>query len=217
MDRHVARTAARGGDRQRRTAARYDLAALLAGDDQTQVFFDADVATITGAAAAKRLALLDGLLTAHGRTTELQHQLGDAAGSIATIAQPTVAGRAAQVFIGHERSVVFDHEVEISNSAAMSNPVVGARRAGLWGCAVVDGDGANQLLTGCWLAVAQAPLTERNHLSDPPATLQLGTAQAATFSWQAPMPFDAVQVLGDGPPWRGKGAAPKLSVQLRRR
>ncbi|MCB9885372.1 MAG: hypothetical protein H6838_07760 [Planctomycetes bacterium] len=160
-------------------------------------------------------ALVDQLLSACATTRELRCELRSGDRTIAAIHQPVLFDRTAQAFVGEERSIVVDHEVEISESAAMTNPVVGGRRAGLWWRAAASDAGPAPVLDGCWLVATQGPLRIHQHSSSPPATLQLGDATVATFPWLGPIAAGRPTALGDGPGWTPDSPATQLTIELR--
>lgn len=145
---------------------------------------------------------------------ELRHEVKSAGGAAIELALPVLHGRTAAAFVGRERAIVRDHETEIASGAAMTNPVVGAVRSGLWTHVQVRRDAAGWRTEGCWSLAAQAPMREREHASEPPATMQLPTANLAVFPWDGPFPAGEAQDLGDGPAWTPQGTPTRLFVRL---
>ena len=55
--------------------------------------------------------------------------------------QPCLADRASAAFVGGERAVLKDHEVEIAEASQLANPVIGIVRTGMWSTATAVASG----------------------------------------------------------------------------
>jgi hypothetical protein len=184
------------------------------GDHPPTVAGDVLCFTGTSAECANLAATLRALQQDLLQQAELRHEVRGPGGTALELALPVLHGRTAAAFVGRERAIVRDHETEIASGAAMTNPVVGAVRSGLWTHVQLRCDTAGWRTEGCWSLAAQAPLRSREHASEPPATMQLPTASLAVFPWDGPFPAGAEQDLGEGPAWTPAGPPTRLFVRL---
>ena len=164
-------------------------------------------------ASARADALLRALF-ANLTPATLRSRITAEGGSPLELVQPLLAGRSAAAFVGRERSVIRDQEVEISGSISGSNPVVGIVRSGLWLGAIASRGGAGWHMTGSWSIAAYDEPRVREHSEKPRMILHLVDYRTTTLPWDAPMPLHHEHQLGDGPAWRAGGVATRVSVQL---
>ena len=130
------------------------------------------------------------------------------------LVQPVLADRAAGAFVGRERAVVKDQEVEIAAKAQASNPVVGVAYSGLWLGATAARSGDGWHVNGVWSLAAHQEPRERQHADRVPMVLQLVDYRLTTLPWDAAMAANVEHALGDGPAWAKGGAATRVTVKL---
>jgi hypothetical protein len=164
--------------------------------------------------ACRRSDLALQQLFASLRTVTLHSRVGSDAGGALELVQPLLADRAAGAFVGRERAILRDHEVEISTKAQASNPVIGIAYSGLWLHAIVARAGAGWHVAGSWSVAMHDEPRLREHLEKPPMTMQLVDYRQTTLPWDALMTPDQEHVLGDGPSWKKDGPATSVSVRL---
>jgi hypothetical protein len=130
------------------------------------------------------------------------------------LVQPVFADRAAGAFVGRERAVVKDHEVEIAAKAQASNPVIGVAFSGLWLGATAARSGDGWHMSGVWSLAAHGEPRERQHADRAPMVMQLVDYRLTTLPWDAAMPPNVEHALGDGPAWTKDGPATRVAVKL---
>lgn len=140
---------------------------------------------------------------------------GGAAGADSIeLLQPALLERTGAAFVGRERAVVQDFEVEIAARAEAANPVVRRARSGLSAHFRVAPLGSRLATAGLWLATTSEPPRERTLREKPPMTMQQVDVHAAAFPWDGEMPVDQELVLGSGPPLAAGADASELAVRL---
>jgi hypothetical protein len=128
--------------------------------------------------------------------------------------QPVLADQAAGAFVGRERSVVRDQEVEIASTAQAANPVIGVANSGLWLHAVAARNGANWHVAGTWSLAAHDEPRVREHDDRVRMVMQLVDYRTTTLPWDAAMAPNVEHALGDGPAWTKDGPATRVTVKL---
>lgn len=194
---------------------RSDLEALLPLRPDAEVTVTNQLVVVSGNAEACRL--VDTMLqqqTAAIRPAAWQVRATAAGGKPLELVQPILNDRAAAAFVGRERAVVHDFEVEIAARAAAANPVIGIARSGLWFGATTTAIGAGHHVTGSWsLAAFDAPQV-RVHAAAVPLLVQLVDYRLAALPWDAAMATNQEHLLGNGPPWERDGPPTTVSVTL---
>jgi hypothetical protein len=127
------------------------------------------------------------------------------------LAQPVLAGQSTAAFVGRERMLIRDFEVEIAARAAASNPVLDTARSGLWLCVRPVANGPTWHVSGSW---SLARHRQHEHNEAQPVVLHQTDVRTTTLPWQAPMPLDQDHVLGNGPAWADNGPPTTLRVRL---
>lgn len=130
------------------------------------------------------------------------------------LAQPVLAGHSTAAFVGRERMLIRDFEVEIAARAAASNPVLDAARSGLWVCVRPVANGPTWHVSGSWSLARHGAPRQHEHNEAQPVVLHQTDVRTTTLPWQAPMPLDQDHVLGNGPAWADGGAPTTLRVRL---
>lgn len=127
---------------------------------------------------------------------------------------PMLADRAAGAFVGRERAVIRDQDVEIASRAQMGNPSVTVAYSGLWLSATAGDVGQGWHVAGLWSLAAHAEPRLREVKDKPPMALTLVDYRTTALPWDALMPANQEHALGDGPAWIAGGPATKVSVVL---
>jgi hypothetical protein len=153
------------------------------------------------------------------RNAEVQVVLTEAGGThkaLLSMAQPSLLGREAWFFLGHEQACIADFEVEIGKQAAANNPIVRVAQAGIWSRVRLRPAAGGLSCDALWQVAAQQPPRERPFPGSPPGNLGLITTDVAAFPWDAPMQAARELDLGDGPPFLidGKSVPSRLTVQV---
>jgi len=112
-----------------------------------------------------------------------------------SIVQPLLANMQSRAFIGTERSVIGDHEVEIASKAGISNPVVFIMRAGVWSRVAGHSMGRNWNIEGLWSTATQLAVHQHNQVGTPPMSMQLPDYKMASWPWDGQMAVNQPQVL----------------------
>ncbi|MFT4515116.1 MAG: hypothetical protein ACI91B_003829 [Planctomycetota bacterium] len=120
------------------------------------------------------------------------------------IVQPVLANMQAEAFIGTERAVVGDHEVEIAQETNINNPIVKVVRSGVWSRLTGHAMARNWNIEGLWRSAQQLPARYRVQSSKPPVNMQLPDYKSSAWPWDGPIPLNTVQEL-----------APHFSVQVK--
>jgi hypothetical protein len=196
---------------------RTDLQRLMTLRPSTEVTVSDQVLILSGEADACRIA--DALLQqlAAGVQNAAWHVRATADGKPPLeLVQPILNGRSAAAFVGRERAIVRDFEVEIAAKAAIANPVVGVVRSGLWfGATTIAGTaGAGQHVTGSWSLAAFDPPSVRVHEAATPLHIQVVDYRLTTLPWDSVMTTGQDHALGNGPAWESGGPATAVSVKL---
>jgi hypothetical protein len=110
----------------------------------------------------------------------------------------------AEAFIGTERALIGDHEVEIAQEASSNNPTVKVVRSGVWSRLTGHAMARNWNVEGLWRSVKQLPSRYRMQSQEPALNMQLPDYKTSTWPWDGPMPLNTEQVL-----------APHFSVKLK--
>lgn len=150
---------------------------------------------INGNAAicARAEAALKQLVDAQVLYAELRvHQTEQGATSIV---QPLLANMQANAFIGTERAVISDHEVEIAENANISNPVVRVMRAGVWSRVTGHAMGRNWNIEGLWRSAEQLPARPHMQVGKPAMAMQLPDYKTSTWPWDGRMETNTPQAL----------------------
>jgi hypothetical protein len=192
-----------------------------------------DLTRLLEAVPPAEIDLVDGFLCVYGdadtcrRADALLSQLFDALrpaalhstvatghGTTLEVVQPVLADHPAFAFVGRERAVVFDHEVEIASKAQVANPQVTTAYSGLWLDANPCLANSAWHLIGNWSVAAHDVPRIREHAEKPPMTLQLVDYRFTRLPWSAPIAPNQDHELGDGPAWTAGGAPTRLSIRL---
>lgn len=118
--------------------------------------------------------------------------------------QPVLANMQAEVFVGTERALLADHEVEIAQEANITNPIVQIARAGVWSRVTGHVMERNWNVEGIWRTVSQRPALWRTQPQKPSLNIQMADYDTSTWSWDGPMPLGESQAL-----------SPYFSVELK--
>lgn len=192
-----------------------DLLSLLAAEPPTTALLDGGVLVLQGdvegcrRGEARLRELFAGLRTVALRASVV----GDGVPAL-EIVQPGLADRMASAFVGRERAVVRDFEVEVANQVRAGNPVIDCTYSGLWLHATIVPVANGWHTAGLWTVAAYDEPRQRLHDETPPMRLQLVDYRATATPWDASMAVDQDQVLGDGPAWTVGGAATRITVRL---
>ncbi|HZN39559.1 MAG TPA: hypothetical protein VFD82_12195 [Planctomycetota bacterium] len=194
--------------------ANNDLLPLLNVQPPAEVLLEGTTLVVHGDPGACRQcdALLQQLAGGLRAATLHTRAVGD--GEVLELVQPVFADRAAGAFVGRERAVVKDHEVEIAAKMQAANPVVGVAYSGLWLGATAARSGDGWHMTGVWSLAAHDEPRERRHADRAPMVLQLVDYRLTTLPWDAAMAPNVEQALGDGPAWTKDGPATRVAVKL---
>ena len=192
-----------------------DLVPLLNVRPPAEVLLEGTTLVVHGDALACRqcdalLQQLAGELRA--ATLQTRALANDAAGL--ELVQPVFADRAAGAFVGRERAVVKDQEVEIAAKMQAPNPVIGVAYSGLWLGATAARSGEGWHMTGVWSLGAHDEPRERRHVDRVPMVVQLVDYRLTTLPWDAAMAPNVEHALGGGPAWTKDGPATRVSVKL---
>ncbi len=133
------------------------------------------------------------------------------------LVQPLLGGRATAAFVGTERALVRDYEVEIASRSTAGNPVIGVARSGLWLATTAHEQGGSWHVTGSWSLAAHDEPRLHVHAETQPLLLHVPDYRTTTLPWDATMPLDLDHVLGQGPAWTTNGAPTQVTVRLTRR
>lgn len=137
-----------------------------------------------------------------------------AGGDAIELAQPVLGGHSTAAFVGRERMLIRDFEVEIAARAAASNPVLDTARSGLWLCVLPLANGPTWHVAGSWSLARHGAPRQHEHGEVQPVVLHQTDVRTTTLPWQAPMPLDQEHVLGNGPAWADNGTPTTLRVRL---
>jgi hypothetical protein len=192
-----------------------DLVPLLNVRPPADVLLEGTTLVVHGDALACRqcdalLQQLAGELRA--ATLQTRALANDAAGL--ELVQPVFADRAAGAFVGRERAVVKDQEVEIAAKMQAPNPVIGVAYSGLWLGATAARSGDGWHMAGVWSLGAHDEPRERRHVDRVPMVVQLVDYRLTTLPWDAAMAPNVEHALGGGPAWTKDGPATRVSVKL---
>ncbi|MFT7536824.1 MAG: hypothetical protein ACI85K_002778 [Hyphomicrobiaceae bacterium] len=157
------------------------------------------------AVCARAEAALGQLVDAQLQQAELRITQTSKNDHVAThIVQPVLANMQAEAFIGTERALIGDHEVEIAQEASSNNPTVKVVRSGVWSRLTGHAMARNWNVEGLWRSVKQLPSRYRMQSQEPALNMQLPDYKTSTWPWDGPMPLNTEQVL-----------APHFSVKLK--
>lgn len=190
-----------GPESERRLLAPADVSSLL-GDVSTahvaagHLIWTGDPARIE--AARDALARIS-LAQSDGYALRMTRD-GTAGQGAVTLVQPVLANHPSHAFLGSERSIVRDHEVEIAAKAAMSNPVVDTSRSGLWSwCTVAPGHGdGDDFVDGIWRSAQQRPARLRSFATEPTMLVECNETRTSTWPWSGAAPTDRELELSPG-------------------
>lgn len=159
------------------------------------------------AACARAESALRQLVEAQLQQTELRVEQFAKEGVVTTtVVQPMLANMQTRAFIGTEQALIGDHEVEIAEDAANSNPTVRIVRSGVWSRSTGHELGAGWNIEGLWRTAELLTIRERSQLGKPTMIMHLPDYTTSTWSWDGPMPSNQQQLL-----------APHFGVQIRSR
>ena len=132
------------------------------------------------------------------------------------LVQPTLGNHAAAAFVGSERAVVRDQEVEIAAKASSANPVIGIARSGLafGGTASPAGDQTSYVDATWTMSVHSAPRERQHADAAAPMTMQLIDYRTVVLPWQTLMATGPLHELGTGPAWVAGGPTTAISARL---
>lgn len=197
-----------------------ELLRLLHGQQPGSVeLFDGILVARGDVATNPRCNRLLAQLAADMATARLASRVAtDAAGAAGAdameLAQPVLGGHSAAAFVGRERMLIRDFEVEIAARAAASNPVLDTARSGLWLCVLPIANGPTWHVAGSWSLARHGAPRQHAHDEAQPVVLHQTDVRTTTLPWQAPMPLDQDHVLGNGPAWADNGPPTTLHVRL---
>jgi hypothetical protein len=198
-----------------------ELLRLLQGQQPGGVeLFDGILIARGDVAANPRCNRLLAQLAADMATARLVSRVAtDAAGAAGAadaieLAQPVLGGHGAAAFVGRERMLIRDFEVEIAARAAASNPVLDTARSGLWLCVLPLANGPTWHVSGNWSLARHGAPRPHEHDEVELVVLHQTDVRTTTLPWQAPMPLDQDHVLGNGPAWADNGPPTTLRVRL---
>lgn len=130
------------------------------------------------------------------------------------LVQPMLNDCPAGAFIGRERLLLSDQEVEIAQKSSIANPVVGIARTGLWLNATGSRSAGGWHLSGLWTAQAHDTPRLRLQVGQPAMHLQLVDYRTVVLPWDAPIAAGSDVALGDGPAWTQDAPPTKVSITL---
>lgn len=170
-----------------------DLAMFVAPDGNA--IQDAGVLVVHDNAAicARAEAALQQLVDAQLSQAELR--VAQTESNATSIVQPLLANMQSRAFIGTERSVIGDHEVEIASKAGISNPVVFIVRAGVWSRVAGHPMGRTWNIEGLWSSATQLQVQQHNQVGTPPMSMQLPDYKMASWPWDGQMATNKPQTL----------------------
>lgn len=137
----------------------------------------------------------------------------DPAGAFELV-QPTLAGHTAAAFLGTERPLIRDYQVEIASRASIAVPVVSVARSGLWLEAIGDQVGDGWHVTGAWSVATHGAPRLRRFAEERPLDLQLTDYRTTTLPWDGTMPAGHDHELGQAPPLGPDGRQSRVRVAL---
>ncbi len=192
-----------------------ELMAAIATPETNELGVEGTTLIVQGSPASCRQSeMLLQQLVAQLRPAAL-HTRAAADGEVALeLVQPVFADRAAGAFVGRERAVVRDFEVEIASRANAPNPVVGVAASGLWLGATAARNGSGWHVTGTWSLAAHDEPRVRTHADREHMVMQLVDYRTTTLPWDAAMTPNQDHALGDGPAWTKAGPATRVTVRL---
>ena len=192
-----------------------ELLAAITPQENAEIGIEGSLLVVHGNADACRQcdALLQ-QLAAELRPVALHTRAGTDGEAALELAQPLLADRAAGAFLGRERAVVRDQEVEIASRANAGNPVIGVAASGLWFGATAARSGDGWHVAGTWSLAAHDEPRVRIHADREHLTLQLVDYRTTTLPWDAAMAANQEHTLGDGPAWTKDGASTRVTVRL---
>lgn len=192
-----------------------DLSKLLSSAMAGQGSLDDGVLTVSGDVdACRRTDVALTQLMAQLRPAALHSRVEGQGLAVLECVQPVLGDRAAFAFLGRERALLCDQEVEIAEKAQIPNPIVDVARAGLWHFATAVAGPSTWHLAGAWTVAAHEAPHLREHADKPPMNLQLVDYRTTMLPWDAPMAVGQEHVLGDGPAWTANGPATRVVVRL---
>lgn len=193
-----------------------ELLRLLHGKQPGTVeLFDGILVARGDVATTPRCNRLLAQLAADMRTARLVSRVGAEADALGIeVSQPVLGGHGAAAFVGHERMLIGDVEVEIAARAAASNPMPQAARSGLWLAVLPIANGATWHVSGSWSLARHGTPRQHEHREAQTVVLHQTDVRTTTLPWQAPMPLDQEHVLGNGPAWADGGSPTTLRVRL---
>lgn len=192
-----------------------ELLRLLLGKQPGTVELFDGILVARGDVATPRCNRLLSQLAADMRTARLVSRVGaDGETPGIEVSQPVLGGHGAAAFVGHERMLIGDIEVEIAARAAASNPIVQAARSGLWLAVLPIANGTTWHVSGSWSLARHGTPRQHEHREAQTVVLHQTDVRTTTLPWQAPMPLDQDQVLGNGPAWVDGGSPTTLRVRL---
>jgi hypothetical protein len=131
------------------------------------------------------------------------------------LVQPMLGDHAAAAFVGTERAIVHDQEVEIAQKASSANPVIEVARSGLaFGGTASPVGGQRFFLDATRTLSVHAPPRTRLHADAVPMTMQMVDYRTTLLPWQTSMAIGQQHELGTGPAWMEGGPATAISVRL---
>lgn len=193
-----------------------ELVQLLRGKLGGSVDVVDDMLVVRGdVAAAQRCNRLLAQLAADMATVQLTTRVvGDANTPPLELSQPVLGGHSAAAFVGRERMLIRDYEVEIAARAAASNPIVSAARSGLWLRVHLTASGAAWHADGSWSLAVHGEPRLHEHREAQAVVLQRTDVRTTTWPFEAPLPLDQDLPLGNGPSWVQGGTPTTASVRL---
>lgn len=183
------------------------LAAFVGSGGDGAVSMEGHVLVIDGssAACAKAEARLKQLANAQLHGAELRIQAASSpTAAAAKFVQPVLANMQARAFVGRERALVADYEVEIAENSDASNPIVRNAYEGVWSRVTTHPMGRDWNVMGMWRTARQLPPRLRVQTAKESRLLQLPDYKTSTWPWDGPLQANKAMAL-----------SPHFSVELR--
>ena len=124
----------------------------------------------------------------------------------AKFVQPVLANMQARAFLGRERALVADYEVEIAENSVASNPIVRNVYSGVWSRVTAHPMGRAWNVMGMWRTARQLPPRLRVQAAKHSRLLQLPEYRTSTWPWDGPLQTNKAMAL-----------SPQFSIELRTR
>jgi hypothetical protein len=149
------------------------------------------------AVAADRVRRVLATLAGQLEVAEVRTWAGEGDAAVAFV-QPVLAGDVAAAFVGEERAVVHDYDVEIAARSTAATPRVSVLRPGLFAQVRVAAAGSACTVDGLWLDAALEVQTPQGFGLERAVRLDRYTLRRAPLPWTGPVVPGADQELGHG-------------------